>query len=284
MVTHGTGIDRHGGSHVPSGKVLRREIERLEYRRGDHIQRYQFASRNFTGAEVLDMGCGHGFGALYLANTARHYVGVDPDREALQWARTVVQGEIPRAEFLDPESLRSRGDTAQFDAVVLLEVIEHVTDPVSLLAYCRRLLMPSGRLILSTPNGYLSQGSSQLFQSPFHVREFRTDEIERMLADVGFGGRVYVQYRLDHVDSLQQVAKRALLGGLRARTDGSLPRIQSRLASDEPLVEKSRFASLYRIYEIGPSWERLWRTRPADDFQGPPWGFTHIVAVADKRP
>lgn len=269
----------HGGSHVPFGNDLRRELERFEYRRGDHVQRFRFASARIAGPDILDFGCGHGFGAVYLAGSNRFYFGIDSDAKALQWARTVVQPSFPRVEFFDSDELRSHRGSTPFDAVVLLEVLEHVTDPGALLAYCREMLRPKGRLILSTPNGYLSRGNPQLFQSRFHVREFRPDELQDTLAHAGFNGELYVQYRLDHIDSLPQIGKRALLAPKELRRSVDL---SSELgpAFQRDREGRSRMSSLFQIYQLNPSWPALWRTARLESFHGSQWGFTHILVDA----
>ena len=97
-------------------------------------------------ARTLDLGCGEG--VLLRALAARLpedsiLVGMDVVRPAdgAQWH--AVTGDIAgRLPFVDDS----------FDVVIAGEVIEHVPHPDLMLSEIRRVLAPSGRLVLSTPN------------------------------------------------------------------------------------------------------------------------------------
>ena len=53
-----------------------------------HLKRYEFAQPYCAGREVLDAGCGVGYGTAFLAETARRVVGVDRSGDAIDYART----------------------------------------------------------------------------------------------------------------------------------------------------------------------------------------------------
>lgn len=96
---------------------------------------------------VLDVGCGAGgLLARYraLGWTVR---GVEPSENGVRSARErgldVHLGTVFDAPFDDEE---------RFDLVLLSHVIEHVRQPVKLLARCAELLAPGGLLVLTTPN------------------------------------------------------------------------------------------------------------------------------------
>ncbi|MHB8619844.1 MAG: class I SAM-dependent methyltransferase [Chloroflexota bacterium] len=99
------------------------------------------------GARVLDLGCAFGFGTRILS--ARYaVVGVDASAGFILRAHRSVPGVpfvLARAETLPfPDQ--------SFDAVVLLEVLEHVGDEAAVLAEVRRILRPGGELVLSVPH------------------------------------------------------------------------------------------------------------------------------------
>jgi SAM-dependent methyltransferase len=110
------------------------------------------------GERILDVGCGRGEVALHAAGAGATSIAVDPSRAALALA-----GEAG-AEW--PEVARgisrilARGDRlpirdASIDAILLADVVEHLeaADLAGLLAECRRVLRPGGRLIVHTqPN------------------------------------------------------------------------------------------------------------------------------------
>lgn len=137
------------------------------------------------GQKLLDVGCGNGAFMLYAQSAGWQVVGVDPDPNAVQIARScgleVHQGTI---EVLDSW-------TETFDAVTLSHVIEHVHDPVATLEACRRLLKPGGWIWLSTPN-LDSQGHNLYgriwtgLEPPRHLVIFTYAALHSLLQDVGF--------------------------------------------------------------------------------------------------
>jgi 2-polyprenyl-3-methyl-5-hydroxy-6-metoxy-1,4-benzoquinol methylase len=103
-------------------------------------------------ATVVDVGCGEGAFSLRMVDSGYSVVGLDmipadehPARDEFEYVEVDLLDESVRRAFLDRHRHR-------FDAVVLLEVIEHVHDPWQVLTFCRELLRPGGTLVLSTPN------------------------------------------------------------------------------------------------------------------------------------
>jgi len=99
---------------------------------------------------ILDVGCGDGTITARAARQAggAHVVGMD-------WARNAVVdvaalGVIAVRASVDGGGLPFGPGT--FDVVLMSEVIEHLVDPDLALAEARRVLAPSGTLLLSTPN------------------------------------------------------------------------------------------------------------------------------------
>jgi 2-polyprenyl-3-methyl-5-hydroxy-6-metoxy-1,4-benzoquinol methylase len=101
-----------------------------------------------TGKRVLEVGCSSGYLARPLRERGNTIVGVELDpqaaREAEQWCERVIVGDVESAVLpLEP---------ASFDVVLCGDVVEHLRDPVTVLARQRPLLRPGGALVLSTPN------------------------------------------------------------------------------------------------------------------------------------
>lgn len=91
-------------------------------------------------ARLLDAGCGEGLLVEKYRAAGRSIVGLDLDF-ASEWVR---RGDILDMPFADHE----------FDAVLMLDVIEHlaITDQPRALAEAHRVLRPGGRLVIAIPN------------------------------------------------------------------------------------------------------------------------------------
>jgi 2-polyprenyl-3-methyl-5-hydroxy-6-metoxy-1,4-benzoquinol methylase len=106
------------------------------------------------GGRLLDFGCGHGD----FARTAMS-VGIEVDAvETDDLARGAAAGHGVRVWRTLEELQRARGSGA-YDAVALLDVIEHVRQPLRLLERLRRVVRPTGALYLSAPNYQSAQAS-----------------------------------------------------------------------------------------------------------------------------
>lgn len=114
--------DRHYLSLSPLSAALQSEIRRTI---GDR-----------TGLRILDVGCGNKPYLPFFASHADSYWGVD-----------AVDG--PRVDRVSVAEELPFGD-AEFDVVVCTQVLEHVDDPVRVLAEIYRVLVPGGVVFLST--------------------------------------------------------------------------------------------------------------------------------------
>lgn len=117
------------------------------------------------GGRLLDLGGGDGFLTAEMADKAGAAVGVTLDVGApspLASPARPVAGVTARL----PGPLPFRDSS--FDVVVSLETIEHLLDPDELLQEARRVLKPSGSLVLSTPrlDSFLVVGSLLLGVQP----------------------------------------------------------------------------------------------------------------------
>ena len=143
----------------------------------EHRARYLFARNFSSGKMVLDAACGAGYGSALLAENARAVFGVDLAREAIEYARQSFGS--PRVHFAQSDCLALPFRSGQFELVVAFEIIEHL-DAEPFLAELRRVLDPSGLLILSTPNRlYYTEDRGEI--NPFHRREFSYPEFEEIL-------------------------------------------------------------------------------------------------------
>jgi len=145
----------------------------------EHLARYSFAASLVRGGQVLDAGCGVGYGTGVLAAMgAASVIGVDRSGPAIASFGASVTGP---AAFVVADVHRLPFDTAAFDAVVCLEVIEHLDDPARFLLDVRRVLRPGGVFVCSTPDKATSPQHDGRPANPFHVQEWMVEEFIALL-------------------------------------------------------------------------------------------------------
>jgi SAM-dependent methyltransferase len=149
----------------------------------EHMARYAFAARLSRRKQVLDAGCGAGYGAAELARTAAGVLGVDRSAEAIAFARAEYRAQNLRFEEADCNALPVADGS--IDLVTAFEVIEHLDDWRGFLREARRALSGSGQFIVSTPNKlYYSESRQSAGPNPFHVHEFEFEEFRSELLAV----------------------------------------------------------------------------------------------------
>jgi SAM-dependent methyltransferase len=141
-----------------------------------------------AGDRVLDVGCGDGRFTAELAQMGAAAVGVDIADAALVRARA----GHPDLDFrLAPIDGPLPFDDSSFDVVWTSEVIEHVADTARWLSEVRRVLVPRGRLLLTTPShGRLRVALSgiEAFSDPLgdHLHLYTAASLKTLLAEFGF--------------------------------------------------------------------------------------------------
>jgi len=125
--------------------------------------------------KVLDLGCGNGAFAAALAHRGFDVTGLDQSASGIEAARYSYPG-VPfvRGDVCEPLPAEHAG---RFDAVVAVEVIEHLLLPRRLMEAALSALRPGGLLVVTTPyHGYLKNLALALsngFDAHWHpLRDF----------------------------------------------------------------------------------------------------------------
>lgn len=106
----------------------------------------------WEGKRVLDLGCAGGFMAEALARRGAQVTGLDPAKQAIEAARTHAAAEGLDIHYdIGTGEEMGYGD-GSFDAVVCVDVLEHVRDLDAVLAHVCRVLVPGGRFLFDTIN------------------------------------------------------------------------------------------------------------------------------------
>jgi glycosyltransferase involved in cell wall biosynthesis/SAM-dependent methyltransferase len=108
------------------------------------------------GRRLLDLGCGGG--AMLAAAAAR---GWQPFGADVAWPVCVAAQKASGQPVIQSDSVELPLADRSVDAVALVNVLDHVPDPVTALRECARVLVPGGRILVRATNG------------PFHRRAAR---------------------------------------------------------------------------------------------------------------
>ena len=138
-----------------------------------HLARYTWAFRACEGVDVLDVGCGVGYGTSLLAWVARTATGIDRDGEAISTATRTYRGDNLHYVHDTAES-----ELPKADVVTCFEVIEHVDDPAEV---CRALLSAAPRVLISYPNPFAA--GPQL--NPHHLVDWPLRVMRQALREAG---------------------------------------------------------------------------------------------------
>lgn len=143
---------------------------------------------------LLDVGCSTGRLMGLARNAGWHVTGIEMSPALAREARSylgdgvcVIEGDVMN---VDPT------DQVPFDAIVALDVIEHVLEPEAFLRKLYTMLNPNGQLLLHTPNASslrakLQRQNWNMLIPEYHFHLFSGAGIAKLLRQTGF--RVEVQ-------------------------------------------------------------------------------------------
>ncbi len=156
----------------------------------EHLHRYSLADTLCTGKTVLDIACGDGYGSNLLAKNALKVTGVDIAGDVVETAKkkytrsnlSFIQGSA--SDIPLPEN--------SIDVVVSFETIEHHDQHEQMMEEIKRVLKPSGLLIISSPDkkNYSEEAN---YVNPYHVKELYFEEFKQLIGKYFTGHDFYSQ-------------------------------------------------------------------------------------------
>lgn len=200
-------VDYTSVTEVPGVGASREQLARL-------YTRYAVAASHCAMKDVLEVACGAGPGLGYLASRAARVVGGDYTESLLRIARRHYGARIPLVR-LDAQALPFRSEA--FDVVILYEALYYLRDADHFVREARRILRPSGIVLLCSVNPEWPDFNPSLLSRGY----FSARDLCGLLARHGFGVEVHAAFpaaRDSARDRLVSLIKRA------AVATGAMPR------------------------------------------------------------
>lgn len=148
----------------------------------EHLHRYLEACEIAAGKVVLDIACGEGYGSAVLAQKADKVIGVDISVETIEHAQRRYKNE--NLEYLAGSCARIPLCDASVDMVVSFETIEHHEQHEQMMQEIKRVLRPTGVLLISSPDkNHYSASVGPDYINPYHVKELYQHEFKQLLGN-----------------------------------------------------------------------------------------------------
>lgn len=175
-----------------------------------------------TGDRVLEIGCGVGIVAAYLQSRVKCYYGSDLSDKALEIAALACADKDARIKFINKKVKELNFLESKFEAVVLIDVVEHLENFYTDLYKLSTMLSENGRLIIQcpTPEATAKNATPQLVENPVRIEGIMLATGFRLVYLNHFGvehKNQYMQLVLTKQLSVEPIEPNRLLSGLKSR-------------------------------------------------------------------
>jgi len=141
--------------------------------------------------KILDVGCGCGNFLKAAAKRGWKVKGIDPSKDSVSHARENLGDAVSEC------TLKTYPNEELYDAITMINVLEHTVDPWDNLILARKLLRDGGFIYLRFPNGNLHVSLLSIFEGTIldkwikrstvvHQYSFRRKFINRFISEMGF--------------------------------------------------------------------------------------------------
>jgi len=182
--------ETHGSPDWAEKEKAEQPYWELEY--ADRLATFSEILQKPVG-ELLDVGCGGGWFLSYAKARGWKVLGIEPSQS--MWKRAASRAPVLMGTFPGVDV----SGHAPFDVAHVKLVMEHVSEPLEVLAAVREILRPGGIVAVQVPNDFnpvqlaaqkLLNKDSWWIVHPVHVNYFNFESLERTLRRCGFEPRV----------------------------------------------------------------------------------------------
>ena len=184
------------GKFKPLHKFNPVRLAYIRDRVAEQFGRDPHSSRPFDGLRFLDIGCGGGLLCEPMARLGATVVGADASATNIEVAKlhAAQSGVSIDYRATTAEDLADAGE--QFDVILNMEVVEHVSDVPLYLSKCAQMVKPGGIMFVATINRTLKALGLAIVGAEYVLRWLprgthqyeklvRPDELERALSESG---------------------------------------------------------------------------------------------------
>ncbi len=165
------------GERMIDTERWRSEIEHVLYL--EHRFTYEWIKPRCKGYDVVEVGCGLGYGTALIAESASRVQAFETDRELVRQLEARMTGNVS-FELYDGYRLPLPSESC--DLCFSSHVIEYVADAGRFLGEHCRVVRPGGTVIAVTPNAATRLLPGQKPWNPYHLKEYTAKELEDAVA------------------------------------------------------------------------------------------------------
>jgi ubiquinone/menaquinone biosynthesis C-methylase UbiE len=180
-------------TELPGEEISQEQLERL-------CHRYYWAADYIRDRDVLEVACGGGPGLHYIAERAHSLKAGDYSPEVLARAQRHVDSSVELRVF---DAQEMPYPDASFDVVLIFEALYYVPSAARFLAEAKRVLRPSGALLISNANKDLYDFNPSAHSTVYHG----VVELRQVLESAGFQPEFFGYLKVDQVSLRQRILR-----------------------------------------------------------------------------
>jgi 2-polyprenyl-3-methyl-5-hydroxy-6-metoxy-1,4-benzoquinol methylase len=224
------------------------------------------------GQRCLDLGSDNGVVSLLLRREGGRWASGDLIPETVDSIRSLVETDV---HLVKGDALPFAD--AEFDRVVVVDMLEHVPDDAAFAAELARITKPGGRLIVNTPHlkktglRKLRHGLGQTDEKHGHLRPGYTEQDLRRLLEPAFalhGSHTYSRFFSELVDTAINVGVEKV-GGKKSSSKGMV------VTGSDLAKNRKMFSAYSAVYPVVWAVSRLDALVPATGYM--------LIASATRR-